>query len=145
MVIMRRPKWLIGWGEGKNPLEASLLIDIPEVKVVEASFNKELTVLALGTSKQTGTTDHSEEAIKKNETEWRIFFDSTIISKCMPSEEARAFLAGIVAASTGEDSVYNANTTYIPSGDKPTKGNAPLLLDYALAKKIGEARNKKTV
>jgi len=48
-MLMRRPRWLSGWGKGKNLFEGSLIIDIPDIKVVEASFNKKLVLLAVGT------------------------------------------------------------------------------------------------
>ena len=46
---MQRPKWLSGWEKGKNSFEGSLIVDLPEIKVIEASFNKDLVFLALGT------------------------------------------------------------------------------------------------
>jgi hypothetical protein len=48
-MLMRCPKWLSGWAKGKNRFEGSLIIDIPDIKVVEASFNKKLVLFAVGT------------------------------------------------------------------------------------------------
>jgi hypothetical protein len=52
-------------------------------------------------------------------------------------------MAGAVAVSSGSGSVYNINTVYIASNGRSSKGNAPLLLDYEVAKKIERARKKK--
>ncbi len=127
---MQRPKWLSGWGKGKNPLEACLLIDTADIKVVEASFNKNLLFFAVG-------------AAQKNEMEWKIFYDSTALPPSMPIDRAKTLMAGIVSASAGSASVYNASTVYVASGSRPSKGNAPLLLDYEMAKKIEEAKRRK--
>lgn len=148
---MQRPKWLSGWGKGKNPFEGSLIIDIPEIKVVEASYNKKLVLFAVGTSSRRDTVVSGEgeggaEAIRGMEDgknlEWRIFYDSTALPNFMPIDKAKDFMAGAVAISSLTTSVYNASTIFIASGNRPSKGNAPLLLDYEMAKKIEEARNK---
>jgi len=52
-------------------------------------------------------------------------------------------MAGTVAVSSGTASVYDAGTVYIASGNRPSKGNAPVLLDYEMAKKIEEAKKKR--
>ena len=61
---MWRPKWLSGWGKGKNLLEASLMIDIPDIKVVEANFNRKLVLFAVGTLPRAG--DAAAESESKN-------------------------------------------------------------------------------
>ena len=48
-MLMLRPKWLSGWGKGKNLFERSLIIDIPDIEVVEASFNEKLFLFPIGT------------------------------------------------------------------------------------------------
>jgi hypothetical protein len=146
---MQRPKWLSGWGEGKNLFEGALLIDSPDVRVVEASFNKKLLFFALGTlekretivSRERSTEDYETKA--RTDFQWKIFYDSTILPKFITYEKAMNFMAGIVAVSSGEASVHNAGTVFIPTGSRPSKGNAPVLLDYELAKKIEEAKRQK--
>jgi hypothetical protein len=150
---MRRPKWLNGWGKGKNPFEGSLIIDIPDIKVVEASFNKKLVLLAVGTSQQPETAFSSEGSaegmVAEHRTqkgfEWKIFYDRTALPDFIPNDKAMDFMAGTVAVSSGSASVYDAGTKYIAGSDRPTKGNAPVLLDYEMAKKIEEAKKKKRV
>lgn len=79
----------------------------------------------------------------KTDLEWRIFYDSTALPDFIPIDKAKDFMAGTVAVSSGTASVYDAGTVYIASGNRPSKGNAPVLLDYEMAKKIDEAKKKK--
>jgi hypothetical protein len=146
---MQRPKWLIGWGGGTNLLEARLLVAIPDIMVVEACFNKNLLFFAIGSTQKNETATVSPQSKKGNETEsrtdleWKIFYDSTALPQSMAIDKAQNLMAGIVSATAGSASVYNLSTAFIASGNKPSKGNAPHLLDYEMAKKIEEARKKK--
>jgi hypothetical protein len=146
---MRRPKWLSGWGKGKNLPEVSLIIDIPDIKVVEANFDKKPILFAVGTPQRRETVSSSEGSALAigekygTDSEWRIFYDSIILSDFIPIEKAKDFMAGTVAVSSKTASVYGAGTVYVASGNRPSKGNAPVLLDYEMAKKIEEARKKK--
>jgi hypothetical protein len=148
---MQRPKWLSGWGKGKNLFEGSLIIDIPDIKVVEASFNNKLVLFAVGTAVGPETAVSGETSATAigdkygTDLEWKIFYDPTALRDFIPIEKARDFMAGAVAVSSGSTSVYNTGTVYIASGNKPSKGNAPLLLDYEMAKKIEEAKKKAAV
>jgi hypothetical protein len=143
---MQRPKWLIGWGKGKNIFEGSLIVDIPEIKVVEASFNKNLVLFAVGTARKIETPVSDEGNAKENgsksntDLDWKIFYDPTALPHIIPIDKAKDLMAGTVAASSGSTAVYNTRTIYIASGNRPSKGNAPVLMDYELAKKIEEAK-----
>jgi hypothetical protein len=144
---MRRPKWLSGWGKGKNCFEGSLIIDAPDIKVVEASFNKNLAFIAIGTTKKRETAFPGEGVVEKYGTrkdlEWKIFYDPTALPEFIPVDKAKDFMAGAVAVSSGSASAYDVGTAYVASGIRPSKGNAPLLLDYEMAKKIEEAKKRK--
>jgi hypothetical protein len=141
---MQRPKWLSGWGNGKNLFEGSLIIDIPEIKVVEASFDKKLLLFALGTMpKRDAVVSGERNDEYKGDLEWKIFYDTTALPNFMPADKAKEFMAGAVAMSSGNATVYNTSTIYIASGNRPSKGNAPLLLDYDIAKKIEGTKKKK--
>ena len=146
---MRRPKWLTGWGKGKNLFEASLIVDIPDIKVVEVRFDKKLVLFALGTSQPRVTAvsaERNDERIvdrDRFDMKWRIFYDPTALPDFIPVDKSKDFMAGAVSVSSGSASVYNSDTIYIASGTRPSKGNAPLLLDYQIAKKIEEAKQKK--
>lgn len=144
---MRRPDWLMGWGDGQDRFEGSLIIDIPDVKVVEASSNKKLFLVAVGTRRKITAADEPISSATEGKSgtglRWTIFYDSTIIRDFIPAERIRDFVAGAVAMSSGSAEVYGSDTAYVASGSKPAKGNAPLLLDHDLAKKIEEARKKR--
>src|SRR5512136_2392498 len=108
---MQRPKWLSGWGKGKNPFEGSLIIDLPDIKVVEASFNKKLVLFGVGASKKRITAvsgEGSAEGIGAKyitDLEWKIFYDSTTLLNFMPIDKAKDLMAGTVALSSGSGSV----------------------------------------
>lgn len=146
---MQRPKWLSGWGKGKNLFEGSLIVDIPEIKVVEASFNKKLVLFAVGTSQRREAAVSGEESAEgigakyRCDLEWKIFYDPTALPNFIPVDKAMDFMSGTVAMSSGNASVYATGTKFIASGSRPSKGNAPLLLDYELAKKIEEEKKQK--
>jgi hypothetical protein len=146
---MRRPKWLSGWGKGKNLFEGSLIIDIPDIKVVEARFDKKLVLFAVGTSQPRVTAVSGERSVERigdkdrSDMKWKIFYDRSALPDFIPVDKAMDFMAGAVAVSSGSASVYDTGTVYIASGNRPSKGNAPLLLDYEMAKKIEEAKKKR--
>jgi len=146
---MRRPKWLSGWGKGKNLFEGSLIIDIPDIKVVEACFEKKIALFAVGTLQPGGTAVSGEGSVEgigdrdRLDMKWKIFYDPTVLPDWIPVDKALDFMVGVVALSSGSASVYDEGTVYIASGKRPSKGNAPLLLDYEIAKKIEAARKKK--
>ncbi len=145
---MERPKWLSGWGRGKNLVQGSLIIDTPDIKVVEASFNERLAFLAVGSVPRPETLIHGKTnaetigAKPGTNLEWRIFYDSTTLPDFMSIDKTMDFMAGLVALSSGDVSVYDRETICIASGKRPSKGNTPQLLDYEMAKKIEEARKK---
>ena len=150
LIFMQRPKWLSGWGEGKNLFESCLLIDMPDIKVVEASFNKRLFFFAVGTTQENETpfspvdNDKGKAVESKTDLKWKIFYDSSALPQSMAIGKAKDLMLGIVSASTGNTSVYNPSTAYVASGNRSSRGNLPVLIDYELAKKIEEARKKKT-
>ncbi len=148
-MFMMRPKWLDGWGEGRNLLEARLLIDIPDIRVVESSYDRKLLFIGIGTvqkpeSGPSTQTDGKYDERKSKDLEWRIFYDSTVIPQSMSMDCANNLMAGIISALAESESVFHPSTVYISSG-RSSKGNAPLLLDYEMAKKIEEAKTERRI
>jgi hypothetical protein len=145
---MKRPKWLSGWGKGENILESSLLIDAADMKVVQASYDNKPLFFAVGTPRETenfsALEDGETETDKARNLKWKIFYDTTILPQLMPPEKVKNLMLGIVSASAKTTSVYDTDTVYVASGERPSKGNAPLLIDYDIAAKIDEAKKKKT-
>jgi hypothetical protein len=68
-------------GKRKSFFEGSLIIDVPDVKVVEASFNEKLVPFGVGTLPRRETIvsgEGSAAAIEDKygtDLEWRIFYD----------------------------------------------------------------------
>ena len=148
---MRRPTWLSDWGRGKNCFEGSLIIDTPDIKVVEGSLDKNLVFVAVGTARQPEAALQEEKGAKgfgekygtRKDLEWKVFYDPDALSDSVPVDKAKDLIAGVVAVSSGSASAYSADTLYVASSNRPSKGNAPLLLDYEMAKKIEAAKKKK--
>jgi hypothetical protein len=140
---MQLPKWLNGWERGKNLFESSLIVDIPDIKVVKATFNNRLVFVAIAEPKEYDAVVSEITAKDQCDLEWKIFYDTTALPNLTSQERISDFIAGATAASSGNTSVYNTNTKYISSGNRPAKGNSPVLLDYKIAKKIDDAKKKK--
>ena len=137
---MQLPKWLEGWEKKMNHFESSLIVDIPDIKVVKATLNNILVFIAIGTLQKHDSVVSEDTTKQQSDLEWKIFYDNATLPNFTSQERINDFMAGAVAASSGNTSVYNANTKYISSGNRPAKGNAPVLLDYSLAKKIENAK-----
>ncbi len=146
---MQRPKWLSDWGEGKNVLQACLLIDSSDIEVVEASFDKKLLLFAVGILRKDEATvpptrDYRIDEDKSGDLRWKIFYDSTVLPRSISLEKVKALMAGIVSVSAGSNSVYCLDTVFVASGNRPSRGNFPILVDYEIAKKIEDIKKKKT-
>jgi hypothetical protein len=139
---MQLPKWLNGWEDGKNIFESSLIIDIPDVKVVKATIDNRLVFVAIAVPQEHNSFVSENNSKHECNIEWKIFYDTTALLTFTSQERINAFIAGAVAASSGNASVYNTTTKYISNGNRPAKGNAPVLLDYNIAKKIDDAKKK---
>ena len=143
---MQRPKWLTEWKTKKNKFEGFLTVDLTEIKVVEGIFNQKLFFIALGLVTKAEAIYSEKMALKgavKKDLEWKIFYDSTILPTFLSIEKIKDLMDGIVAFSSDSPSVCSNTTSYIPVGNRPSKGNAPLLLNYDLVKKIHESKSQK--
>ena len=91
---MQRPKWLSGWGKGKNLFEGSLIIDIPDIKVVETRFDKKLVLFAVGTSQPRVIAVSAERSVERIgdkdrfDMKWKIFYDPTALPDFIPVDKA---------------------------------------------------------
>ncbi len=143
---MQRPKWLTEWKTKKNIVEGFLTVDLAEIKVVEGIFSQKLFFIAVGVVPKVDAIYSEKKTLKevvKNDLEWKIFYDSTILPTFLSIEKIKDLMDGIVAFSSDSPSVCSNTTSHIPVGNRPSKGNAPLLLNYDLAKKIQEAKSQK--
>ncbi len=146
---MKQPKWLSEWGMSRSLLDCSISVDLTEIKVIEGTYKQSLFFIAIGTLPK--VKEHSEEGKAEQNTKgsnlnfkWKIFYDLSTLPKTLTLERAKNMMADIIALVSENNSVYDIQTKYIASGVKPAKGNAPLLLDYELAKTIQNAKRQKT-
>ena len=147
---MQRPKWLNGFGNSKNHFAGSLVVDAPDVKVVEANFDEELAFVAIGTLQKcdsaypndNNTGNSSVNCETSMSWKWKIFYDSFILNNLEGNDKKMYFMAGMVALLSGNLSVYDETTTFTAKGKKPSKGNSPILLDFELVGRIEKAKGK---
>ena len=143
---MQRPKWLTEWKTKKNLLEGYLTVDLSEIKVVEGTFDQKLFFISVGTMPKADAIYSEKKALKdavKKDLEWKIFYDSTMLPTFLSIGKIKDLMNGLVAFSSDSPSVCGTTTSYIPVGNRPSKGNAPLLLNYDLVKIIHESKSQK--
>jgi hypothetical protein len=106
----------------KNPFEANLPIDNPDVKVVTASYKGNPFFFGVGTSAQRGVKGSGQAGLRdgiKGEYEsqkdlnWQLFYNlGALPSGFVPSEKLKDFMAGTVTVTSGNASVYSPQTKY---------------------------------
>ena len=114
---MRLPTWLRR-RKRKNPFEGSLIIDNPDIKVVEAKYDKKPVLLAVGTSKQRelivsgeGGTEKLKAKIKtQKDLEWQILYNPKALPDFIPIEKAKDLMVGTIAVTSGSPTVYEPQT-----------------------------------
>ena len=144
---MQRPNWLSKWGIGQSLLDCSITIDLTEIKVIEGTYKQSLFFIAIGTLQE--VKEYSDEGKPGQDTgdsnqnfKWKIFYDLSTLPTTLTPEKTKNMIADIIALVSENNSVYGIQTKYIASGVKRIKGNAPLLLDYELAKTIQNAKKQ---
>jgi len=118
----------------KNPIEASMPIDKPEVKMVEASYNKNPFFIGIGLAKKRdvkGTGEFGRKGIKgeyesQKDLEWQILYNQNALpSGFMPEERLQNWIGGTVALTSGSIEVYNPDTKFIETDqEKLTEAEA---------------------
>jgi hypothetical protein len=104
----------------KNPFEGSIVVDNPDIKVVEAKYEKIPFLLAVGTSTQRELSVSGQGSMEKvgakyqsqKELDWRLFYNPKALPDFIPLEEAKQLMAGTVATSSGSISVLSTQTTF---------------------------------
>ena len=105
----------------KNPIEASMPLDKPEVKMVEASYNETPFFIGIGLAKKRdvkGTGGVGTEGIKgeyesQKDLEWRILYNPNALpSGFMPEERIQNWIGGTVAITSGSIAVFNPQTRF---------------------------------
>jgi hypothetical protein len=105
----------------KNPFEASMPIDNPDVKVVTASFNERPFFIGIGTSTQrevkgsgqAGLTEGMKGEYKSQKyLEWELFYNPKVLPDFMPMEKVKNWMASTVAATSGSIDVFTPQTKF---------------------------------
>jgi len=112
----------------KNPFEASMPIDNPDVKVVTATFNEKPFFFGVGTSKQREVKGSGQAGFKEGvkgeyqsqkDLDWQLFYNlGALPSGFVPAEKLKDFMAGTVAVTAGNASVYSPQTTFEETNSK---------------------------
>jgi hypothetical protein len=125
----------------KNPFEASMPIDNPDVKVVTASFDEKPFFIGIGTSKQrevkgSGQVDLVEgvkgEYQSQKYLEWQLLYNPKVLPDFMPMDRLKNWMAGTVAVTSGSIDVFTPQTKFV-------------VTDQVEWKKIVEAKDEKTI
>jgi len=125
---MQLPRWLRK-RKGKNPFEGSLIVDNPDIKVVEAKYDAKPVLLAIGTSKQReltisgkGNTEGlgAKYQIQKD-LEWQVLYNPKALPDFIPIEKAKDLMTGTIAISSGSAAVYGPQTKIFETTDQMLK------------------------
>lgn len=116
----------------KNPFEASMHIDNPDIKVVTASYKKQPFFVGIGVSKQRGLKGSGQagiiEGIKgeyqsQKDLDWQLLYNPNALPPgFIPFEKTKELMASTVAATTGSITVFQPETTYKETPPKKLKG-----------------------
>ena len=117
---MRFSKWFKR-RKKRNPFEASMPLDKPEVKMVEARYNEEPFLVAFGVAKQRdvkGTGGIGTEGVKgeyesQKDLNWRVWYNPKALPEgFMPEEKLKDWMAGTVSIVSGGATVVTEVTEF---------------------------------
>lgn len=98
-----------------------MLIDNPDVKVVQASYKGNPFLIGVGISKQrevrglgqAGLTEGIRgEYQSQKELEWQLFYNLNALPGFIPAEKLKDFMASTIAVTSGSITVYNSQTKF---------------------------------
>lgn len=112
----------------KNPFEASLLVDNPDIKVVEARFDEKPFLIAVGKSEQREKKVVGEVGLPKigkgeygtqKDMKWQVMYNpNSLPSGFMSEERFRNWAGGTVYLTSSSDAVYSGHTQYIETDER---------------------------
>jgi len=115
---MRLPKWL----KRKKEFEAEMPVDNPDVKVVTTSYKGKPFFVGVGISKQrevkgsgqlSPTEGAKAEYQSQKDLDWQLFYNlGALPSGFIPAEKVKDFMAGTVAVTSGNATVYSPQTEF---------------------------------
>lgn len=108
--------------KGKNPFEASMPVDNPDIKLVTASYKREPFFIGIGLSEQrklkgTGQVSLGDgvkgEYQSQKDIDWQLLYNPNALPPgFVPLEKAKELMASTVAATSGSVAVYLPETKF---------------------------------
>jgi len=139
----------------KNPFEASMLLDKPEVKMVEGRYNKKPFLVAFGVAKQrdvkgaggVGTEGVKGEYQSQKDLDWQVLYNLKALPEgFIPEEKLRSWMAGTVAVTSGSIDVFSDTTTFVETDQEKleAKGRDPMkaLFDADIVKRLAKKKKQ---
>ena len=124
----------------KNPFEASMPLDKPEVKMIEARYNEKPFLVAFGLAKQRdvkGAGGVGAEGVKgeyesQKELDWQVLYNlKSLPEGFIPKEKLKDWMAGTVAVTSGSIAVFNPDTKFIETEEeKLQRAKDEDIIDY---------------
>ena len=117
---MRLPKWLKR-RKKKNPFKASMPIDNPDLKIVEARYNEQPFFIGIGASKQRKLKGKGEVGVPKitgeyksqKNLKWQFLYNLKALPEgFMTEEKLKDFMAGTVSVVSGGTAVVTEVTEF---------------------------------
>jgi hypothetical protein len=114
----------------KNPFEASMPLDKPEVKVVEARYDKKPFLVAVGVAKQRdvkGTGGVGTEGVKgeyksQKDFDWQVLYNLKVLPEgFIPEQKLKDWMAGTIAVTSGNPTVFSPDTKFIETEEQKFK------------------------
>jgi hypothetical protein len=104
----------------KKQFKASLVLDSPDIKIVEASYKNKPIFFAIGTSTERDRritaggdiTGAKGEYQAQKRLKWHLIYNPENMPGFIPIERFKSLMAGITAAVSGSKSVYEGSTRY---------------------------------
>lgn len=137
----------------KNPFEASMLIDNPDVKVVTASYNEKPFFIAMGTSEQRQVEGAAKFELLKGGGEgkyqsqkalkWNILYNPKVLPDFMPIEKVKDFVASTASVTSGSIDVFQAETEFKEAEPEELQEYLRRDARFSLSKFINETRKRK--
>lgn len=110
------------WLKRKKEFEAEMPVDNPDVKVVTTSYKGKPFFVGVGISKQrevkgsgqfSPTEGAKGEYQSQKDLDWQLFYNlGALPSGFIPAEKVKDFMAGTVAVTSGNATVYSPQTEF---------------------------------
>lgn len=136
----------------KNPFDASLILDNPDIKIVEARYNEKPVFFGVGTSKQreneiaasVGTEGTGGKYAIQKELEWRMYYNkNNMPTGFIPIEKLEDWMKGTTAVVSGSISAYGTTSqNFKPVQNEDYEKALNLVSDRAAEERIQEIREE---